>query len=850
MSGSNTAKLCAVLCLSASVGAMAQEPETGAAPSVDAQPAAAPSPSPAPAAADADGGTDDGISEVIVTARRIEERLQDVPISMTVFNQEQLTSRNVISSSDLATFTPSLSANTRYGSDNALFAIRGFSQEIRTTASVATYFADVVAPRGGGSTQSGDGAGPGMFFDLQNVQVLKGPQGTLFGRNTTGGAVLLVPQKPTARNEGYVEQSWGDYDLKRTQIVVNTPINDWARVRLGVDRQFREGYLDNVSSIGPDHFNDINYTALRASIVLDLTENLENYTIASSVDSETNGPLPRIFAYNGPGDTNGDGNPCNESPSSAYQRFARFACAQMQAQSDGDFYTVQNSDPDAKVSLNSWQVINSTTWKATDNLTVKNIASYAELTNVLRSELFGSNFFLAPGVPLTTTTSRPSPGLTSSDQSTLSEELQLQGLAFDGRLNWQSGVYYERSKPVEWSGSLSPTSISCENSDEFKCYDVVGASTPNPATPSGTAEGFVGSLNNPTGGIEFRNLGLYVQGTYDLTDRLKGTAGLRYTKDETRADTRYLVYYFPSRDTPSPRCYFATRVPVSDVSTCDRSFKNDSDAPTWVLGLDYKLDDNAMVYGKYSRGYRQGSISPYSVPGFETFGPEQVDTYELGLKTSFERFVRGNFNIAAFYNDFQDQQLLYGFGALDNSIAPTATPVNAGKSRIYGLEVETTLRPVQGLSFDFNYAYLNTKLLKFTDPEIPDNLFAQPTFEKGRELPFSPKHKGTVTATYRLPLPSSIGGIFASATYAYTAKQLQTVSGPYGVIPSYEIVNATVAWNSIYGGPLDATLFATNLLDKEYYNTITGSWNSFGFEALHPAEPRMVGFRLRLNFGQ
>ena len=107
-------------------------------------------------------GTEDlAGNDIIVTARRTEERLQDVPISITVFNQEQLDQRNVVSGNDLAAYTPSLSVNTRFGSDYASFSLRGFYQENRTTASVAAYFADVVAPRGGGSTQGGDGAGPG-----------------------------------------------------------------------------------------------------------------------------------------------------------------------------------------------------------------------------------------------------------------------------------------------------------------------------------------------------------------------------------------------------------------------------------------------------------------------------------------------------------------------------------------------------------------------------------------------------------------------------------------------------------------------------------------------------------------
>src|SRR5687768_8121444 len=161
-----------------------------------AAPAIAQNAEPRPAA------TTNMLEEVIVTARRREESVQDVPISISVFDQETLNERNVTNAADLANYTPSLNVNTRFGPDQASFSIRGFTQELRTTASVGVYFADVVAPRGGGSITAGDGAGPGAFFDLQNVQVLKGPQGTLFGRNTTGGAVLLVPQKPTYDLEG------------------------------------------------------------------------------------------------------------------------------------------------------------------------------------------------------------------------------------------------------------------------------------------------------------------------------------------------------------------------------------------------------------------------------------------------------------------------------------------------------------------------------------------------------------------------------------------------------------------------------------------------------------------------
>ena len=332
-------------------------------------------------AADASVGTsahaaDANVSEIIVTARRIDERLQDVPISIQVFNQRQLDQQNVVNSQDLAAFTPSLSANTNFGSENSSFAIRGFVQDIGTAPSVGTYFGDVVAPRGASNgLPTGDGAGPGSFFDLQNVQVLKGPQGTLFGRNTTGGAVLLVPQKPTSDLDGYVEGSVGDFDLRGGQAVVNLPINDQLRIRLGIDHQSRAGYAINTSGIGPRDFDDVNYTAARASIVADLTPDLENYTIGSFNYSNTNGSVQKLFT-------------------AAPTGLGNFALGQLAAQAanhDG-FYDLRQDLPDPYSKLQQWQIINTTTWNATDTLRVKNIASYAQLKDTLQSALFGTNF--------------------------------------------------------------------------------------------------------------------------------------------------------------------------------------------------------------------------------------------------------------------------------------------------------------------------------------------------------------------------------------------------------------------------------------------------------------------------
>jgi iron complex outermembrane receptor protein len=381
----------------------------------------------------------DLIGEVVVTARRTEERLQDVPISVTVFSQEQIAKQNIVNMTDLALYTPSLGTTNVLGNSQTTFSLRGFNQELTTSATVGVFFADVVAPRGASNQQpAGDGAGPGSFFDLQNVQILKGPQGTLFGRNTTGGAILLVPQKPSDQLEGYVEASAGNYQMKRLQGVFNAPLGDKGRVRIGLDRQYRDGYVRNLSPIGPSRFNDIDYTAGRFSLVLEPTDSIENYTVASYVHSKTNGEVNSVINAE---PTTLVPTPAGTLPfangSPIVGAFAYLAGRELARYGRDNFYSLENNMPNPRTELTQWQVINTTTWRASDNLTVKNIVSYAQLKYDLVNPVVGNYFDLAdfnqfgqafmnlivnsrfpPGVPTPPARSSTSPRLTRGASGT------------------------------------------------------------------------------------------------------------------------------------------------------------------------------------------------------------------------------------------------------------------------------------------------------------------------------------------------------------------------------------------------------------------------------------------------
>ncbi len=774
-------------------------------------------------------------ADIIVTARRSEERLQDVPISITVFNSEQVANRNIVNAGDLGTYTPSLSTNGRYGPEKSSFAIRGFVQEGKTAPSVGVYFADVVAPRSNGGTTSGNGAGAGAFFDLQSVQVLKGPQGTLFGRNTTGGAILLTPQKPTSDLGGYVQGTIGNYRQRRIEAVLNVPLSETFRVRAGVDYNKRDGYLKNHSGIGPDALADVNYVAARLSIVGDLTPDLENYTIGSFSYSDTNGATTRIVT-------------CNRGSTSL---FARLGCAQVdrQAARGDSIYDIESSAQDPYMRFRTFQLINTTTWKASDNLTIKNIVSYAEFRERSHFSLQGDNFSIG-------TTALPVielyPGITgsNSEQSTFTEELQFQGTAANGAFNWQLGLYQEISKPLNFSSGYTPILLNCTNPAAYQCTDVIGA----------------GSISSANTADSFNNKGIYAQGTYKLTDQLSLTGGIRYTSDKTTSVGQNVNIRFPTPNNPVFACQnnvafntdpvLLTPLPITSFEQCRLKFQIKSDKPTWVIDAEYKPTPDMLLYAKWSRGYRQGGINTNNI-GLETWGPEKVDTYELGAKTSFRGAVSGYFNVTGFYNDFRDQQIaasLLPLPAYTGRLGGAQAIVNAGKSRIYGVEVDSSITLFRDLRIDAGYTYLNTRLQALNLPVAP--ALYQPLTSSavvGGELALSPKHKLSISANYTLPLDESIGQITFGATYTYTAKNIVVsplvTPAPLNSVPESNLVNLNASWNNVLGAPIDVSAFVTNLTKEAYFVYPTSSYNSFGFDGGSPNVPRMFGVRLKYRFG-
>jgi iron complex outermembrane recepter protein len=854
---------------------------------------------------------------IIVTARRVEENAQDVPISMTVFTPEELTKRNIAVATDLAAYTPSLSVNQRFGPEKSNFNLRGFNQDLSTAPTVGVYFAEVVGVRAQGGTTSGNSVGAGAFTDLENVQVLKGPQGTLFGRNTTGGAVLLTPKKPTGDLEGYVEGSYGNYDQIRLTGAINIPLADTFKVRLAGERYKRDGYVRNLSGIGPSDYNDVNYTYLRLSIVAELTPTLENYTIAHYSDSSTNGYASKITGCATPTSPEGPLNVNQGTPGYSGTRHLQAASCAIQlarqtARGDG-FYDVETRNRNPFIDIQQFQIINTTTWEVSDSVTIKNIVSYGEFRERANFDLGSSNFevplvdpssfpgvfpagfnltrispFLSipgTGIGLMAAAGTPydrivldtaSPGGYNSAQSTFTEELQVQFNSADGKFNGVVGGYLEFSRPIGRNEGRTGIFLDCDRPQNLTCS--------NPL--------FFGSVSESSTQLDFDNHGIFAQGTYNFTDQLALTLGGRYTFDKIVGNTQGTRLAFGARAGNGPAfidpvggvlvsraCTDSFRhgpatgaAPTVDRSDCLTRLTNKSSRPTWLINLDYKPTEDILLYAKYSRGYRQGGIN-FTNPGVELWGPEKLDAYEIGAKTSFRGAVSGYFNIAGFYNKLADAQFFAGLtptpAAAAAGVSGGAAIVNAGSSEILGVEVDAAATFFDSLRLQLGYTYLDTEVKQVAlaatqgDGSVLGQLLVgtpfgeiNPRVSPGSRFTDTPKHKLVASATYTLPLDESIGEISIGGTYVHTSSVIYngavpaTVNGvPLGVAPATDLVNLNLDWKGVAGSPIDLAFFVTNLTKEKFNIGETGAWQTSGVAEILLNQPRFYGVRVRFNFG-
>lgn len=713
--------------------------------------------------------------DIIVTARRREESLQDVPISITVATQEEITARNIQSITDLQAITPGLILSGPYR-NTPLVSIRG--QGGYTPGgipSVILYMNEVPFATSAQAGSPGGALGAnGLFYDLENVQVAKGPQGTLFGRNTTGGAILVQSRKPENDFGGHVTLTAGNYDDKEFDIALNVPlVADSLALRVASHYQDRDGFTRAEST--PNHpegldLDDTRNFSIRGSLLANFG-NVENLLTADYLDVKHNGVSNILRGV-------------NPNPLHPVNRlFPGIALLVPQQDALGIRKQVPLS-AEMGGFLKRWSITNTTSVELNDNVTIKNIIAYSRTKYAQTIDGDGTVFpFFDP------IQSQDVPYVTRQ----FSEELQVQGTdSLDGRLNWVVGFFYLK-QPEE---------------DNFT--DHINVTFGNPKR--------VGFKQGES------SKAIYAQGDFSITDRLTLTLGGRYTWETiSRASREVRLTGACVSTTAGPDCILAN----------SGKFK----APTWTIGLNYKVSPDTLLYVTSRRGFRSGgfNLDGATPVADRTFDKEIVTDLEIGAKTAVDlggAVLTGNLAVyRQWYDDIQLQQ------TLPTPTGPLTINRNLGKAEIDGIEFEGSLRTgnltLHGhLNYiDFDYTYF--------DPVV-----ALPIF------PTLPKFSFGVGARYTLPLPESRGALTLSASYDWQDKsRITSYLDPFSDRPSYGLLTLGADWRNAGGSPFDLGFFMTNATNEVYPMGGLPILNALGTSGLTYGPPRMYGVRVGFRFG-
>jgi iron complex outermembrane receptor protein len=761
----------------------------------EAQPAAG---APAAPAANAANATP-VLGEIVVTARRRAENIQNVPASVTAFSGTSLQQLNVRNSYDLVRVTPSLNVNISAGGgqSQAQYTIRGQRQGDTPPSldpSVGTYVGDIVMQRPFGFGQ--------MMFDLQNVQVLKGPQGTLFGRNTTGGAIILQPNTPTDDHEAMIHGQLGNYRLGEIDGFVNIPFNDKVALRVAAQHTYRDGYIKDIGT--GQHDESENETGVRVSLRLRPIEGLENLTVANYVSRRTNGSGFRLFAL-----------PTTSPAGAIYGAAGQQTLAFMNSLPWNETFSNHSGFSQTK----TYTVANTTTWQVNENITLKNILGYVNYQSPFFDDIDGSPLpILAYGL----------------QQNGRQETEEFQVLGKGHNYNWIAGAYYFR---------------------ENVFYE---SDTPDELNPI-----LIGELIPQSIAEQDHNYSksLFASGTYDFSDFIPGisvTAGGRYTWDtrQSQFGTTYAVGFVPGQATGNPLvpvsggqfCGFAGSGVQFDPTTCRTNGKIDFSKFTYNVDIDYKISPDKMIYVAHRLGYRTGGWSTRAINEFGlTFAPETVGDYEIGAKLDWhfgDMFLRTN--VAGFYQKYTNIQRLVP--AVFPNGATTAINQNAASAKINGAEGDFTFVPTRWFTLSGFFSQ--------TQPTYNKFLILTPagqTVDVTNTAPFAgfPRTTYGLTGRVTLPTPEELGEVVVQANWyhqsGYIAQDSSAVE-PGGTTPAYGLLNLRLEWNRVMNRPLDLALFANNALNNHYDLMRYALINEIGFNSRIVGAPAMYGIEASYHF--
>jgi len=842
------------------------------------------SPSPAGATASVPSApSSEGLQEIVVTARRVEENLERVPVAVTALSGATLVQRNVNRVSDLQFSVPNLQIkpSNNYPSQPE-FIIRGQRQILYTDENVVTYVNGVAEDTRGLT-----------LYDLSNVQALKGPQGTLFGKNSIGGAMVFTTARPTFDFGVDASVDYGNYNEVKGIASVNIPlINDVAALRIAGQVERRDGIYKNAAP-GESDLGNRDNSSVRVSVLLKPTGRIENMLVLDYLDRNERTPPTIIEAAPIPVVGSAGFQIGLLTDQSVMQQSALGGGTALHQGNllvrQGNPFVVnalgglgkQLPSPNLRAltsfgsKVRTYGLSNVTSIALNDSFSIKNIVGARYLRAFDSQDPGGATgyvvdalpFFAAlQGIPVGT----PLPGsfpvqyvnnntLYLNRNKTVTEELQVIGNLKD--FNFIAGGYY---------------------SHDNHHYAVNSAFVVGPVSLYRDSAGNPYLERHGQATTKSDSFALFAQGTYDFggigLKGLRATGGLRYTWDQRD----FLQSNFFTNDVAplqqwngNPLTCNELNATLGDVrgvnngTACLAGGKKHYSALTWTGSLEYQVTSNTLIYLANRRGYKAGNANPTTRNlQFQFFNPEKITDFELGFKSQGRILdMPYRFNVAGFigkYKDIQTQDILQfctdvvactgGFNYTDLII------FNVGKATIKGIEVEGTLKPLPQLQLDFGYSHQVAKYGRGSivpqpaDPSKPIFSGNPIDYANGVNLDgvsFAGVPSDTFNANARYEAdwaPESFAKPALSVNYAYRSSTTGlAVQGIYKT-PKFGIWGARLDLQNLLGSRVTLSIWGQNILNKYYQLACSDNLNSIGYAACKWGEPRTYGGTISVKF--
>ena len=751
--------------------------------------AEAEAPPPAPAGKPAANSSQ--LETVTVTTRRREESSQDVPTPMSVVSGQNLETQRVYRIQDLQQLVPSVNVAYMHARQSSV-SIRGLGNNPASDGlegSVGLYIDNVYLGR------------PGMavfdLMDIEQLEVLRGPQGTLFGKNTTAGVINISTRAPTFTPERSIETSFGEDGYFQTKGTISGPINDELAGRFSAYRTRSDGDIKNEYN-GHD-LNGGSRDGFRAQLLFKPNEDF-NLRWIGDYNEEDSSAGPRVLYNTGP-TINGV---------NLYQSRANAAGATLV---NGSHRKV-NLDNDQHVTVHQGGTSVEANWTLPSDFTLTSISSY-RFWNFTPANDDGLNVAATYNA-----------GVSVEDKQ-YSQEFRLaspKGEFFD----YVVGAYYFGSDLDNKSFAYYGPQADIWN-----------------GTPRGALAN-VGSVGN--GHIKTDSFALFAQGTWHLTERLDFTAGVRGTYEEKNA--------WVTRNAPVGGAIVtgaAATARRGRTGAYDSGYLNQySSSPSGLLNLSYRFTDDLLGYATLSHGEKSGGVNlavgsaPTAGADSLLIGTERANNAELGFKsTLWDRRLQLNANV------FWTQVNAYQTNAYDD-VNRVQYLTNAGSVRSRGVEFESTVIPLRGLTLNFNGSYNDVSYLSYKDAPCPPEVSQAPGAPascdlSGHQVVGASKWIGNANGKYEWNLANGLQP-YVTASYAFRSKAVGTVEdSDYGQIPSYAVVNLSTGLRGDFNqGQWDVSLWLKNAFDKTYYTTLWTGGNG-GYEGLL-GTPRTLGVTGRYDF--